>query len=233
MYCIKCGVKLSEGQTVCPLCETKVYHPDITVDPKDTYPKVPFKSEEINRGGVMLVVTMLFLIPLLLPIILELGWHDRVDWSGYVAGGVLLFYITFMLPLWFKNPNPVIFTPVFFVATILYLLYICIATEGSWFMSFALPAVGSLGIIHTAAIAVLKYVKRGALFTVGGGVILLGGWTILLETLIRRSFNADPVFYWSGASFTALFVIGITLILIGLIKPAKESLRRIFFIGKV
>ena len=62
MYCVKCGVKLSEGQTVCPLCETKVYHPDINVTEANTYPKIPFKSEEFNRKGLMFVLTMIFLV---------------------------------------------------------------------------------------------------------------------------------------------------------------------------
>ena len=46
MYCIKCGAELSDGQKVCPICETKVYHPDIpVVEDKDTYPKKEFVSE--------------------------------------------------------------------------------------------------------------------------------------------------------------------------------------------
>jgi hypothetical protein len=210
-----------------------VYHPDIREPEENTYPKIPFKSEEFNRKGLMFVITMIFLIPLLLPIILELGWHDEIDWSGYVAGGVLLFYIAIVLLNWFKKPNLVIFTPVTFAATILYLLYICLATGESWFMSFAFPAFGSLGLIITAAHAILHYVRKGALFTIGGALILLGGWTVLLEALIRITFDVGAAFYWSGASLTALFVIGMMLIIIGIVKPLKESLRRIFFIGKV
>ena len=98
MYCIKCGARLSDGQTVCPICDTRVYHPDIVIKEENTYPKVPFKSEEINRAGVMFIITFLFLIPLLLPLFLELSWHDRIEWSGYVFGGTMAFYVTFILP---------------------------------------------------------------------------------------------------------------------------------------
>lgn len=233
MYCAKCGVKLTDGQKICPICDTRVYHPDIHEVEENTYPEVPFKSEEFNRTGLMFVITMIFLIPLFLPIILELGWHDSINWSGYVAGGTLLFYTVFVLPYWFKRPNPVIFTPITFAMTVVYLLYICIATEGNWFMPFAFPAFGSLGLIATAVIALLHYVKKGALYTVGGGLIALGGWTVLLEFLIRKTFNINAHFYWSGASLTVFFVIGMMLIVIDIVKPMKESLRRIFFIGKV
>lgn len=233
MYCVKCGVKLSEGQTTCPLCETKVYHPDVAVAEEHTYPKIPFESEEFNRKGLMFVLTMIFLVPFILPVLLELGWHSDVSWSGYASGGTLIFYVAFIMPYWFKKPNPVIFTPATFALTIGLLLFICLETGGNWFMSFAFPVVGGLGIIITAAAAVLYYVKKGCLYTIGGTLIALGMWTVLLEFDIRTTFGAYTPFYWSIAPLTVLSLVGIMLIIIEIVKPLKESLRRIFFIGSV
>lgn len=233
MYCVKCGVKLSEGQTVCPLCETRVHHPDIHVMEENTYPKIPFESEEFNRKGLMFVLTMIFLVPFILPVLLELGWHSDVSWSGYASGGTLIFYVAFIMPYWFKKPNPVIFTPITFALTIGLLLFICLKTGGNWFMSFAFPVAGGLGIIITTAVAVLHYVKKGCLYTIGGTLIALGLWTVLLEFDIRTTFGVVTPFYWSVAPLTVLSVVGAMLIVIAIVKPLKESLRRIFFIGKV
>ncbi len=230
MYCIKCGAKLSDGQTVCPICETRVYHPDFIIAEENTYPKIPFKSEEFNRKGLMFVLTMIFLIPFILPILLELGWRSDVSWSGYASGGTLIFYTAFIMPYWFKKPNPVIFTPVTFALVIGLLLFICIETGGNWFMSFAFPVVGSLGIIVTAATALLYYVKKGCLYTIGGSLIALGLWTVLLELDIRTTFNVSTPFFWSLAPLTVLSIIGVMLIVVAVVKPLKESLRRIFFI---
>lgn len=233
MYCIKCGAKLSDGETVCPICETKVYHPDVVVNENSTYPKIPFESEEFNRKGLMFAITMIFLIPLILPIFLELNWRETVSWSGYVAGGVLIFYNSFIMPFWFKKPNPVIFTPISFALTIGLLLFICYRTGGDWFMPFAFPIVGTLGIIVTSATAILHYVKKGCLYTVGGLLIALGLWTVLLEYDIRTTFMVSTPFYWSIAPLTVFSVIGAMLIVIAIVTPIKESLKRIFFIGKV
>ena len=233
MYCIKCGAKLSDGQTVCPICDTSVYHPDIQINEESTYPKIPFKSEEINRTGLMFIVTFLFLIPLLLPVFLELSWHDRIDWSGYVFGGTAVFYVTFILPCWFKKPNYVIFVPCSLASVILLLLYICLATGGSWFMPFAFPVVGSFAIIASALTAVLKYVKGSALYATGGALIALGLWTVLLELLIRGVFDANYLFMWSSATLTVFSVFGILLIMIAIIKPLKETFMRVFFVGRV
>ena len=232
MYCIKCGAKLSDGQTICPICDTKVYHPEISIAEKNTYPKIPFESEEFNTKGLMFVITMIFLVPLILPIILDLNWHSSITWSGYVTGGTLIFYTALVMPYWFKRPNPVIFVPTTFALVIVYLLYICFQTSGNWFMSFAFPVAGGLGIILTATTAVLYYVKKGCLYTIGGTLIALGLWTVLLEFDIRTTFGVHTPFYWSLAPLTVLSVVGIMLIVIAIVKPLKESLRRIFFIGK-
>ncbi len=232
MYCIKCGAKLSDGQTVCPICETRVFHPDFVIPEENTYPKVPFESEEFNRKGLLFVITMILLVPFILPILLELGWRSDVSWSGYTAGGTLIFYTAFIMPYWFKKQNPVIFVPIVFALTIGLLLFICFKTEGNWFMSFAFPVVGSLGIIITAATALLYYIKKGWLYIIGGTLIAIGMWTVLLEFDIRTTFNAHTPFYWSLAPLTVLFIVGVMLIIIAIVKPLKESLRRIFFIGK-
>ena len=239
MYCVKCGAKLSDGQTVCPLCETRVYHPDIVVSEEHTYPKIPFKSEEFNRTGLMFVLTMFFIIPLVLPILIELELNGGVSWSGYASGGTLIFYMAFIMPLWFKKPNPVIFTPIVFALTIGLLLFICYKTGGfevnpNWFMSLAFPVTGSLGIIVTATTSLLYYLKQGYLYTLGGSFIAVGAWTVFLEFCIYQTFkDIVPTFYWSTAPLTVFSIIGIMLIVIAIVKPLKESLRRIFFIGKV
>ena len=233
MYCIKCGVALADGQTVCPICNTRVYHPDFEIQEKQTYPKVDFQSEEFNRVGLMFVITILLLIPLILPLILDLTWHGTISWSGYVTGGTLLFYVGFILPLWFKRPNPVIFVPCFFATATLYIFYIDLQNGSEWFFTFAFPLMFSLTAIITALTVLLHYLKRGKLYIIGGGLIALGIWTVLLEILIKLTFNAYTAFMWSSAPLTIFTLFGLMLIIIEIVKPLKESLRRIFFIGKI
>ena len=33
MYCVNCGVELQKGVSACPLCGTRVYHPEIQEKP--------------------------------------------------------------------------------------------------------------------------------------------------------------------------------------------------------
>jgi hypothetical protein len=80
---------------------------------------------------------------------------------------------------------------------------------------------------------VLYYVKKGCLYTVGGTLIAVGLWTVLLEYDIHTTFGISHSFRWSLAPLTVLSVAGLLLIIIAIIKPLKESLHRVFFIGKV
>ena len=232
MYCIKCGVELSRGQEICPLCNTRVYHPDLPVEGAPTYPRKPFQSEEFNRRGLLFVITVLCLIPLLLPMIFELSWHSEVNWSGYVTGGVLLGYILMVLPLWFKKFHPEFFLPVDFVSVLAFLLYVDLQTAGGWFLPFALPATGALGLILTAVCSVTHYLRSGRLYIVGGGLIAVGLWTVLIEGLISLTFNVDFTVHWSLFSCFTMFILGMMLIVVAIVRPFRESLYRIFFIGR-
>lgn len=231
MYCIRCGAELSAGQTLCPLCNTRVAHPDIPNEPNPTYPKKDFPSEQVNRKGVLFVLTILYLIPLTLPILFELSFHHEIDWSGYVTGGVILFYLFFLLPAWFERPNPTIFVPVNFAAVLLFLFYVNFALGGSWFFSFALPVAGVLGLIVSAAAILLFYLRRGRLYVVGGTLIALGLWSSLIEMLIGYAFSVESPIRWSLFSLVPLSILGLLLILSAIVRPFRDALRKVFFIG--
>ncbi len=230
MYCIKCGVGLAKGQTACPLCGTRVCHPDFPVEEIPTYPKKEFPSEAFNRIPLLFVITILWLLPLFLPLILEYAILQRVTWSGYVTGGVALAYLFVFLPLWWKHPNPVIFVPIDFVGVILYLLYICLATGGNWFISFAFPVVGSFALIVTAMVTLCRYARGGILYIFGGGSIAIGVWSVLIDWDIRATFGVSPAFMWSLAPLIVLSLVGALFIVVAIVRPFREGLRKIFFI---
>ncbi len=232
MFCIKCGVELSEGQKICPVCMTRVYHPDLDIkEGMDTYPKRDFKSEEFNKKGLLFALTVLMIIPVVLTLLLEMAWENQINWSGYVAFGIIFFYVSFILPSWFKHPSPAIFVPSSFAAAVILILYACLRTGGDWFLPFALPISLTLCAIVSAVSVLLYYLKSGKLYIIGGGIIVLGVWCVLLEHLIRVVFSVRTDFIWSLCPLSVLFIIGMFLIIVEIVKPFKESLRKFFFVG--
>ena len=232
MYCVKCGVELADSQRVCPLCGTRVFHPDIPRTPADPPypPDERVRPEEVNRSGVCFILTALALLPAVICVLCDWRINGGILWSGYASGGILLLYVLTVLPLWFKRPNPVIFVPVDFAAIGLYLLYINFATGGHWFLTFAFPVTGAIGLLVSGTVALLHYLRRGQLFVIGGALILGGGVTVLIEYLLNLTFHVGRVFFWSVYPLSAGVVLGVTLLVVGFCKPLRRSLHRKFFL---
>lgn len=231
MYCINCGVKLSDTEKVCALCGTVPYHPEIPLSQTDSlYPKNKFpKTNKLSRSSIMFLVTAIALLPILITVLCDLQINGRVSWSGYVIGAICVLYPSIVLPWWFKKPNPVIFTSVFFVLTEVYLLFINLYTNGNWFLSFAFPVTAFVALIVITVVTLDYYLKRGKLFIYGGAFILGGLFMILLEFLLYITF-ATSFIWWCLYPLIPLVLLGGLLIFFGISQSARESFERKFFI---
>lgn len=230
MYCIKCGVELADSETRCPLCGTKVYNPEITVEPAPPpFPESTDRENKLSRRGLMLIVTILFATVIAQLVISELRFPAAKNWAGYAIGGVLLGYIILVLPFWFRRPNPVVFVPCDFAAVLLYLLYIDLFTGGHWFLSFVFPAVGAYALLATGVVALCRYVRKGYLYIFGGALIAQGLFMVLLEFLISITFKPNAMFKWSLFPLCGCCILGLGLIIIAICKPIKEALKKKLF----
>lgn len=231
MYCVNCGVKLADSEEQCPLCGTDVFHPAIS-RPEGTplYPREHQPELQVSRTGARIITLALFLLPILICLQCDLLISGTVSWSGYVAGSLGVVYVIAVLPSWFRKPNPVIFVPCGFAAVGVFLLYISLVTQGGWFMSFAFPVTGGICLIVTAVVTLLRYVRKGILFILGGAIAALGGFMPLVEFLLVVTFPAIEFHWWSLYPLTALVILGGTLIFLGICKPARETMERKLFV---
>ena len=228
MYCVKCGVELGESERKCPLCQTPVYYPDAEISPERPYPEFVKLREEFSPKGIFFILSVLHIMAAVISVICDLSINSRITWSGYAIGGAALCYVVFVLPFWFRRHSPAIFIPSDFAATALFLLYISLATKGGWFLTFALPVIGAIALI-VCSVAILSYYLRcGYLYIWGGASIALGFFCLLLELLINLQFKLSDTLIWSMYPCSALFIIGMALIVIAIVKPFRESLRKIF-----
>lgn len=233
MYCAQCGVELQKGVERCPLCGLRVWHPEMKETPEAApYPRFA-EGETVRHGGLLFIVSVLFAIPTLICLMIDVNMNGRVNWSGYVCFGELTAYVLLCLPLWFHKPNPVIFFPAGMATLLGMALYVSLKTGGGWFLPFAFPVGGALLLILETEIVLLRYAVRGrrhrALYILGGGVMACGGLCVLIEFLLHVTF-ALPMLWWSLYPLSVLFLLGLMLIVIGLCPPLRESLHKRFFI---
>ena len=231
MYCAKCGVKLAETEAFCPLCQTRAYHPDLPPQAAEpAYPRGKYPARQPRSFVTQVVLTELFLLPIIVVLLVDLQFNGAVTWAGFVMGGLMLSYVALVLPLWFRRPNPVVFVPCGFVALALYLYYINSHLGGGWYWTFALPLTGGVCAIITAVVALVKYVKKGLLFIFGGAAIALGGILLLSEFLLKMTLMLDRFVGWSLYPLTALTLLGGFLIYLGINRNAREMMERKLFI---
>ena len=204
MYCVNCGVELADSETVCPLCGTRVFHPDLPrKQAPSPYPADPHgKPEEVNRSGILFVMTMLALLPAVICLLCDWRINGGIVWSGYAAGAIGLLYVLIVLPMWFSHPNPVVFVPVDFAA---------------------------IGLLLTAVVALVRYVHAGYLYIFGGALLLSGGLAVLIEFLINVTFGIHKALLWSIYPLAAGVILGGMLLVIAICKPLRKSLHRKFF----
>ncbi|MBQ9791037.1 MAG: zinc ribbon domain-containing protein [Clostridia bacterium] len=234
MYCIKCGVELSDSEEKCPLCGLAPYHPELTKNRKvkgKPYPNTVAKAQRsFKRVSIMFMVTWITAVVLFTLMLVDFSLNHDMIWSRYAMISILLFYVMVFLPQWFKRPNPVIFVSIDMVAITLFLALICIFTGGKWFFSFAMPMMIFATVISVTIVTLVKYVKKGYLFIAGGGFIALGVAMVVMEILINITFNIRNHLVWSYAPLIVMALTGLFLIVVGIVKPFRDALYKIFFV---
>ena len=231
MYCVKCGVELADTEKICPLCQTKVYHPDTTFEEEELlYPKNKYPNKKKRTFVPQALLTIAFIFPIIIVLMCDIRFNYGITWSGYVIGAIVLAYICAGLPTWFIKPNPVIFVPCDFAAVGLYLLYINLITNGNWFLSFALPVLLSVAAIVVTVVTLVHYVKRGKLFIFGGASIAMGAFMLLMEFLMCLAFEGVKFIGWSLYPMVSLMFVGGILIFLGICRPARENMVKKLFI---
>ena len=231
MYCVQCGVELADGEKKCPLCGTEVCLPQ-AVQKKATplYPPDEAPTEVVSRSGLLLLLTVLFLLPLVICLLCDLRINGGVYWSGYVSGALLMFYVFVVLPLWFRKPNPVVFVLLDFTAATFYLMYINGAVGGHWFLRFALPVMAWLAFIVTGVLVLLRRLRQGHLYVFGGALIAVGAFMVVVEYLLNQTFHTHSALFWSIYPLASGILLGMLLLVIARNRPLREALHKKFFL---
>ena len=231
MYCVRCGVSLEEGVRECPLCGTPVWNPKAQT-PNPHYNPSLYPEERVGaKYTILALLTAVMAIVSLGCLIACVSYYGRASWSAYVVFSCLLVYIVVILPTWFGRYYPVIFLPVSFAAAAGYLLFICLHTGGSWFLSFAFPLTGIVFVFAYLGywLAKIGFQPRIRLRLLGIYLILLGGATMLIEFFMHISFSL-PMFNWSLYSAALFGALGLFLFIASFIKPLRRAMYKKMFI---
>ncbi len=230
MYCIHCGVKLQENAGECPLCHTPV----VTTPMPESAVRSRYSSRlpepEKSHGRVLAawLLTAIMVAAGLGCLIFCLQTTHSADWSGIVLMSLALGWVWLILPMLCPRWRPMIFVPIDFAALGGFLLYICVKTGGSWFLSFAFPVTGIAAVATLGGIALMRYMTEGRFRMMSLLVIFIGLSFMLIEFFQHITFGS-PMFVWSLYCVCGFCLIGLFLFVASFIPPLRAYLRRTFF----
>ena len=230
MYCIHCGVKLSEGAAECPLCHTPVVTtpmPESAVRARYS-DRLPEPEKQHGKFLVIWLLTTVMIVAGLSCLIYCLNRYGESSWSGIVLMSLALLWIWVLLPMLFPRYRPMIFLPIGFACTAGFLLYICAKTGGNWFLSFAFPVTGIVAIMTLTGVALMRYLTQGRLRLMSLLVIAIGLSFMLIEFFAHITFG-QQMFLWSLYCMTGFCLVGLFLFIASFIPPLSAYLRRTFF----
>lgn len=228
MYCVKCGVKLTDGAKACPLCQTPVLYSDGAAAEERYSDRYPAEHRH-GKYVLLALLTAVIVAAGLICLILCLKTFGRASWSGYVLLGLALAWIVLILPLWFRRWHPFVFLSVDIAAICGFLVYVNGVTGGHWFLPFAFPVTMLMGALLLAAVALFRRVQRGRLRLTAVLIICVGLSCMLIELFEHIAFGTK-MFLWSLYCVSVFGAIGLFLLIASLIPPLKAFLERKFFI---
>ena len=227
MFCVKCGVELGDSENKCPLCNTPVYYPERQRG-ELKFPEFKNVREPLNARGLSFVISFFAAIAAIICVICNITVNGELSWSIYAVSALALAYVIFILPSWFRHPSVAVFVPVDFGALAIFVGIVAIMTEADWYFSFALPVIAIFALVVSAVVILSYYLRQAYLYIWGGAFILLGFFMPILELLLHWNFGIHNSLRWCFYPFAALTLLGIMLIVIAIVRPFRESLRKIF-----
>lgn len=227
-YCVNCGVELHDTCSVCPLCNTKVYHPGRTVDRESPTP-FPVRQGDaapVQQTDVMILISIVLAVTAGVCGLLNLFIFRGTSWSLYVISGCVLLWV-FFLPVFFQRLSPYVSLFLDGTGITMYFGMISWLHPGhGWYLNLAFPlTVLATGLILLFAVCV-RQIHASILSCAALVLGELAVFTIAVELLINRFRQMPLSISWSAIVLTCCVIIDAALITIIRLSRLREEVRR-------
>jgi hypothetical protein len=230
-YCVNCGVKLDDGASVCPLCDTPVINPNILVDSRAPrhYPPPQIVTPVIQNHFSVIAASVLLLLGSVICLIIDAAINRSFTWSLVVAASAALFWIITLLPLLLPRTNAYTLTTLDSLCLVAYLyLMQLIFPQEAWLLSLGLPMVIACGLAVMLIIFLSQIGLLRKLSLISCSLTLLGALMVLLETRLDLFLDGRLHLQWSWVAFGVAFSLALLLAVIDIFQGLKNELKKRF-----
>lgn len=229
-YCVNCGVELHESATACPLCNTKIYHPDKIkkTDSLPPYATVKGEIEPVKANyEFTILMTIILITTALVCVFLNLFTIEIGRWSAYVVGICAAFWI-FFIPLFFPHKTSIYINVA--LDGLMVALFLAIVSwlhpGNGWYFDIAVPIVGLGTLLFEIMFFFAFHLKSSMLIKTVIVVTSVAIFCMVTEIVIDLHYNNYFYLRWSVVVAICAFVIDVILMTIYLREGLRSELRR-------
>ncbi len=228
-YCVNCGVELDATLKKCPLCETKVYHPDKEESPatEQTFPKKKGEVEEVSQKEGIIFVSVLLLTIAVTCTLLNILVYNSNRWSVPVIGICITLWVFFMAAV-FSNKITIygmLLADAVAIGNCIFMVSL-ITENNRWYYQIGLPIVIVLFGLLEISVFVCKRCKVALLAGTICFFVITAGLCMTTELALDWYFNQVVALSWSAIVLTACAIIVVFLILILMMGRLRNNIRR-------
>lgn len=228
-YCVNCGVELDATLEKCPLCATKVYHPDkeTLVDAEQTFPKKKGEVENVSKKEGVIFVSVLFLTIAITCALLNVLVYNTNWWSVPVCGICITLWIFFMAAIFCEKITVygMLLLDAIAIGNCMFLISL-ITSSNQWFTAIGIPILGvAFGLLEMAVFLSKKFpssLLTGTLYF----FVMTAGICVTIEAVLDYYFRQAVSLSWSAIVLTVCAIIVVFLILVLMMGRLRDAIRR-------
>lgn len=228
-YCVNCGVELDTAITACPLCGTKVYHPDrpVFADTAPPYASVKGTVETVRTKEFTILMTIIFMTTAVVCLLLNLLFIRFGHWSFYVTGICCTLWV-FFIPLFFpKKAGIYTCTALDGLSILLFLAMISgLHPNQNWFVHIGLPVTLSGTLLLEIIFLFAFRLKSSMIIKTVISVTGISVYCLAIESAISMHLLEQILLSWSPIVATCAAAIDIILMTIYLREGLRSEFRR-------
>ncbi len=229
-YCVNCGVELDETAIACPLCNTKIYHPDKLkkTDSVPPYATVKGEIEPVKANNEFtILMTIILITTALVCIFLNFFTIQIGRWSAYVVGTCAAFWV-FFIPLFFpQKTNIYINIALDGIMVAVFLAIVSWLHPGNlWYFDIALPIIFMGTVLLEVIFFFAIHLKSSMLIKAVIFVASIAIFCMVTEMVIDLHYHDYFYLRWSAVVAICAFVIDVVLMTIYLREGLRSELRR-------
>ncbi len=233
-YCVNCGVELDDSARKCALCSTPVNNPNALISPEEAVDPFPVRMvipEGVRRRYAAFITSMVFLIPNIVCLIINLIFNFDYLWATYINATSVIVWLLFVFPFLLKKPRSYLIIPIDAIGVILYTAVFYSVQRGEgWLFNLAIPLILAFTVFAFGAVESFKRKKHDWPVLVISVLIQISVLSFAVELLFRHFYNIRMLPVTSIIICACCFALVVFFISVKKNKRLRAWLSRKFFI---